>query len=239
MIVNYDLSEQLVTFDFYGWLVEQAHKGATEVVFDTRKYRTAEQVHPDDVLRERFETIIAPGPALLGLPSREGEDGERVGRGYKFPHWIKFGREHRGFRRLGSVKPAGTAMYTVSIRQSSVDLWRNSNRDAWLKFAAEIGARVIEDYEVEPIHLHDRMALYAGAEMNFGISGGPMWMLSLSEYPCMIFGLARHDRYFAKCGMHTREQMPWCKENQFTFWENDDYGNIINKFRQWRKQHDH
>ena len=235
MVVNYDLSEQLVTFDFYGWLVEQAHKGATEIVFDTRKYRPAEKVHPDDVLRQRFETIIAPGPALLGLPSREGEDGERVGRGYKFPHWIKFGKEHKGFRRLGSVKPAGTAKYTVTMRQSSVDLWRNSNRDAWLKFAWEIDAFVIEDYEVDPMHLHDRMALYAGADMNFGISGGPMWMCSLSEYPCMIFGIARHRTYFDRCGVAPGERMPWCKEDQFTFWDNDDYSNIIAKFRQWRR----
>jgi hypothetical protein len=236
MIVNYDLSMQLVSFDFYGWLIEQVHCGASEVVFATGKYRPAKRVHPDEILRRRFESIIAPGPALMGLRSREGEDGERVGIGYKFPHWIRFAREHKMFRRLRSVLPPGSARYTVTIRQSEVDLWRNSNRVAWLRFADEIGAYVIEDYDVSPMHLHQRMALYAGAEMNFGISGGPMWMCSLSEYPCMIFGLNKHRTYFERCGMQHGETMPWCKGDQFTFWDADDIGFINTRFKEWRRQ---
>ncbi len=53
MIVNYDLRYQHFTFDFFGWLIEWAHKGATEIVF-------ANADNP--IKRKRFETIVAPGP---------------------------------------------------------------------------------------------------------------------------------------------------------------------------------
>ncbi len=227
MIVNYDLRRQHFTFDFFGWLIEWAHKGATEIVFD----------HTDNpIKRKRFETIIAPGPAFLGLPSREGNDGEKVGLKCKFLHVIRFARQIKSFRRLRTVLPPKNVEYTVTLRQSAEsDVWRNSNREAWLRFAKEIGARVIEDYAVEPIELHERMALYAGARMNFGVSGGPMWMCSWSEYPCMIFGLDKVSRLFwNKCEIKKGDQMPWCKGNQFTFWENDDYENIVRCFRRWR-----
>lgn len=228
MIACYDLSSQLVTFDFYGWMVEQAENGAEEVVFSGTGSL-------DEATRTRFENIVKPGPAFLGLSSRVGDDGDR-GKRAKFAQLIEFAYNNRHFRRLRSVLPPGDARYTVTIRHSDVDTWRNSNRAAWRRFASEIDAVVIEDYAIEPICLHQRMALYAGAEMNFGMSGGPMWMCSLSEYPCMIFGLAKHETYFERRHMRHGERMPWCRKNQFTFWDYDDYDQIVRRFKSWRRQ---
>jgi hypothetical protein len=225
MIANYDLRYQHTTFDFFGWLIEWAHRGATEIVFGNSN---------NPIKRKRFETIVAPGPAFLGLPSREGNDGERVGLKTKFPRVIEFAKQVKSFRRLRTVLPPRDVEYTVTLRQEEINAFRNSNREAWLRFASEIGATVIEDYSVKPIHLYERMALYAGARMNFGMSCGPMWMCSQSEYPCMIFGLVKHESFVRRCPIGWGENMPWCKEDQFVYWETDDYENICTRYRDWQ-----
>src|SRR5574339_101521 len=101
MIVNYDLEHQLCSSDFYGWLIEWAARGASEIVFTASKYR-APSFSPE-VSRRRFETMIKPGPAFLGLPCREGTDGERVGLGHKNRQLIELARSNNTFKRLRSV----------------------------------------------------------------------------------------------------------------------------------------
>lgn len=233
MVVNYDLQQQLVSFDFYSWLVEWANRGATEVVFKTDQFRPG-VIYSDEVMRHRFESIILPGPAFMGLPCREGLDGEKVGPSTKTGNLVHFAREFKTFRRFRTVKPASSARYTVTIRESRKSPWRNSNKTAWLTFAADIGATVIDDYEVKPIHVHDLMALYAGAEMNFGVNGGPLGLCSMSEYPCMYFKLDIMRAFMEKSGVAFGEPMPWHLPNQFGFWESDCLDNIRRRFDEWR-----
>lgn len=232
MIARYDLQYELATFDFYNWLVMSAADGATEIVFGTKHYR--DSIWPREILRKRFETIIAPGPALLGLPSREGDDGERR-RTSKLKEFVTFCRE-RKFPRLRSVLPPGSARYTVTLRkQRRKSPFRNSNEAAWRIFAKEIGAVVIEDFDVRPISLHDRVALYAGAEMNFGVSCGPTFLCSLTEYPCMTFNHGSLRPFLEKIGLRFGEPMPWCGENQITVWERDDLNTIRRHFAAWER----
>ncbi len=232
-VACYDLEQQLVSSDFYGWLIEWANKGATEIVFKTDKYREG-SIYSNHIMRRRFETMLKPGPAFIGLPSREGDDGERVGIGSKNKDIIKFARENRSLRKLRSVLAPKDVRYTITIRQALKSKWRNSNRDAWLKFASEIGAFIIEDYEVKPFDIYDLMALYAGAKMNFGVWGGPMYICSLSEYPCMIFNCQALGQFLEKSGAVPGEHMPWCRDNQFTFWEPDNFAYIDTRFKEWR-----
>jgi hypothetical protein len=233
----YDLSRELISFDFYGWLVKVKSLGATEITFDT----APQLVTPwsPEMVRRRFESIIAPGPALLGLPSREGADGERLGVGCsRLGHLVKAAKL-APLPRLASVLRPGTARYTVTMRQQRrKSPFRNSNDHAWRIFAADIGAHVIEDYDVKPIHLHERMALYAGAEMNFGVSNGPMVMCSLSAYPCMSFCWGRGSdqrEVLRKYGMPYGTNAPWCGVDQFTYWADDDLGTIRRHFQVWKE----
>jgi hypothetical protein len=232
MIARYDLQYELAGFDFYEWLPVAAANGAAEIVFGTKVYR--ESIWPVEVLRKRFETIIAPGPALLGLPCREGDDGERVGSS-KLKDFVAFVRRNP-FPRLRSVRPPGSARYTVTLRhQVRKSPYRNSNVLAWRQFADEIGAVVIEDYDDKPILLHDRVALYAGAEMNFGVSCGPTFLCSITEYPCMIFNWVNQRKFHEKCGLRYGEQMPWFGKDQIAVWELDDLSTIRKHFDAWRK----
>jgi len=235
----YDLSRELISFDFYGWLVRVKSLGATEITFDT----SPQLVTPwsPEVVRRRFESIIAPGPALLGLPSREGTDGERLGVGCsRLGHLVRAAKAG-SLPRLRSVWPAGSARYTVTMRKTRKSPFRNSNEYAWRTFADEIGALVIEDYEVRPICIHERMALYAGAEMNFGVSNGPMVMCSLSPYPCMVFANGRGSdqrEVMRKYGMPYGTNAPWCGPDQFMLWDDDDLGTIRRRFQVWKEHRD-
>jgi hypothetical protein len=221
----------LPSFEFFNWLVMVQADGADEIVFDvsapkTRKFNL-ESVH------RRFASILQPGPALAGLPSRIGNDESRFS---ATPSdlllWIKSGRT---FTRLQTVKPPVQCEFTITIRANSDNLTgpkgRDSNRDAWLKFADEIGAIIIDDYSVMPIHLHDRFALYAGARMNFGVCNGPLHVCSLSTYPVMMFvqSVSAYDSQI-RWGLQHGENYPWMLPHQRIIWEEDKLENIRRAF---------
>lgn len=235
MIACYDLSTQLTTFDFYSWLVQVKARGATEIVFDTRFYGPMERKWSREELRRRFETIIAPGPALAGLPCREGVDGDRNLATCRMRGLVDFARLN-SVPRLRSVKPPNRAhRYTVTLRRQTIsDPFRNSNERAWRKFAEEIGALVIEDFEDDPIDLHDRIAIYAGAEMNLGVTCGPMTMLTLTEYPCMSFGWDYQRERKEAWGLVYGRPLPWARPHQMNYWERDSYQEIRSRFYEWR-----
>jgi len=235
MTFCYDLSRELCTFDFYGWLVQAKAAGATEIVFDARHYLPS--IWNAAILRRRFDTIIAPGPALAGLPSREGVEGEKLPIGSsRMGALVRFSRSGSPAPRLASVLPARNAKYTVTLRTQVKSSYRNSNDSAWRLFAAEIGATVIEDYDVAAIDLHERMALYAGAKLNLGIWCGPLTLCTLTEYPVLAFGAGRGKEGIVmdKYGVRHGENMPWCLPNQRVLWDDDDLPTIRKAFRFWK-----
>lgn len=228
----YDLAVDVASFDFYSWLVMAAAKGATEIVFGVDRVKTTKW--PQDVVRRRFESIIAPGPALLGLPSRVGSRGERM----HAPHMrelVMFYRAGNDFPRLKSVQPPAKARYTVTLRRDKRIPERNSNEPAWREFAAEIDALVIEDFEVVPIGLHERMAIYAGAEMNFTVPNGPAHLILLSDYPLMMFDCQKSAGGYAACGMEFGSQCPWSGPHQRLIWEPDDLDVLRKHFAEWER----
>src|SRR5262249_54239603 len=151
---------------FFLWLVVMQADGAEEIVLDFSNPKTSK--FPREDVLERGRNIIAPGVALAGLPMRYGTDASDFCAFGASPlwDWIRSGRD---FKRLRTVKPAVQCDFTVTIRRNRYAKMRNSNFDAWHKFAERIGAIVIEDFYDQPIPLHDRVALYAGAKMNFGV----------------------------------------------------------------------
>lgn len=223
---RYDFSSASASFDFFTWLVHVQKLGATEIVFDTRKFRTTKW--DADEARRRYESVIKPGAALAGLPWREGVDGKPVG-SHHLQDLIRIG----GFQRLQSVKPPGTSRYTVTLRKNAHNPHRDSNESVWREFAAEIGAHVIEDYAVTPIHLHDRVALYAGAEMNFGVTNGPMGLLILTNYPYMVFDCVSNTKSLVGHGIGLRGQVAWAGADQILVWEKQKLKFLRRAFTQW------
>jgi hypothetical protein len=229
----YCLGTHIASFDFYNWLVLAKAGGARSVVFRASRVKTNKWSH-DDVLR-RFRTILEPGPALAGLPSSVGEEG-RMDRQPSMAVLVRRCREGMRVEKLKSVLPAGTARYTVTLRTGQRREERNSNEAAWRTFAAEIGAVVIEDYDVKPIGLHERVALYDGAEMNFGVTNGPMHLCSLTSYPLAMFACNHAAGAFANCGMAFGEQYPWAGPGQHLVWESDTLDNLRRWFEAWSER---
>jgi hypothetical protein len=229
----YSLSNRIAGFDFFPWLVMQKHGGAEEVVFDRSSPRTDKW--PLETVIRRYESICKPGPAFLGMPSREGDRGRQYG-GYHQRELVALCRQiGNKIPRLKSVLPHGKEKYTVTLRTTQRTPIRNSNESDWRTFAAEIGARVIPDYDVEPIDLHERFALYAGAEMNFFVTNGPVMTCFLSEYPAMGFDVQKSP--MKGYGVPYGESYPWLlPDRHYQIYEPDNLENIRKHFEAWLKR---
>jgi hypothetical protein len=233
MIAAYRLDKHICSFDFFDWLVMVAADGAKEIVFNTANPRTGKW--PADVVLKRFASIIEPGPALIGLPHRFGDDvGQIEQTTSQLLDWVRSGRM---FPRLASILPPIPGKFTVTIRDNDTAKERDSNQEAWRRFASAIGADVIEDNRVKPIHLHERMARYAGAAMNFGVCNGPVHMISLSNYPLtLVVNNAKAEKSMRKKGMLPEHgKYPWMMRNQMMAWAEDSYDNLMRIFEASQK----
>lgn len=221
----YALSRRIAGFDFFPWLLCQVAAGATEIVFDVRNPKT-DKFTREQVLR-RFESILLPGVALAGLPFSMGADAHELAPGHQ-QDLLKYGAT---IPRLRSVLPPGKEKYTVTLRETGRWPNRNSKDADWRAFAAEIGARVIEDYEVEPLHLHERMALYAGARMNFFVTNGPVMLCFLSECPAMGFDVQKSP--MTNIGIPMGVPYPFLLPQHRQIYEPDDLDVIRRHFDAW------
>jgi hypothetical protein len=224
----YELRNKIAGFDFFPWLVMQAQAGATEIVFNTRKPNCGKW--PLETVMRRFESILRPGPALLGLPCSIGMMGVQLAP-YHQADLVRLSYAGVEFPRLRTVLPAGKERYTVTLRRTQRAEGRNSREADWMAFAREIGARVIPDYDDEPIHLHDRMALYAGAEMNFFVTNGPVMLCFLSEYPAMGFDVQSSP--MVKFGVPFGQPYPFLLPQHRQIYEPDELPVIRRHFEQW------
>jgi hypothetical protein len=235
----YDLSRYLTSFNYFEWQVQAQARGAKTVVFDARRIRSDKW--PLDIAIKRFHSICEPGPALSGLNHEIVErDSQRNGAvdiampggGPIVAFWKAGGR----FKRLQSVKPPASEKYTVTLRKTQRSPLRDSDEKVWREFAAEIGALVIPDYEDAPLHLHDRMALYAGAKMNFFVSNGPGVLCSFTEYPCMLFNTKHARESLLGDGLNDGVQYPWMLPNQRAIWEVATPESLRRHFDHWQQK---
>ena len=209
------------TFDFSTWLMIVKKRGARRVVIDDRVVRTKK--FPEEVVRRRIETIILPMPALAGLPCERGTQGRDDLGSYRMSELAKVGE----FERMKSVLPPKQVRYTVTLRNYQHHRYRNSDEKLWREFADKIGAVVIEDFFDKPIGLHERVALYAGAEMNFGVTNGPLWLLFMTPYPVTMFNCAANAPLWLEHGITPGTQLPWALPRQRLVWEPPTMDNLM------------
>ena len=235
----YDTARYLTSFNFFEWILQANAAGATKVVFDIRGIRGDKW--PVSIARQRFWSICAPGPALIGLPF-EVFDGRTMSptnaKDIATPGGrplVNFWNAGNRFRRLATVLEPKQERYTVTLRKTQRSPLRDSDERVWRDFAKEIGAFVIEDYDTKPIHLHHRVALYAGAAMNFFVSNGPGVLCSFTEYPCMLFNTVHAAGSFADDGIPYGDGYPWMLKNQKTIWELATAESLRRHFYHWKE----
>ncbi len=136
--------------------------------------------------------------------------------------------------KRGLTKPV-----VITLRESH---WaaRNSNMDAWRRFAAETNAVVIPDTEGEVafghvfdgINMDRRMALYQEASVCMGTNGGPLALVFMTRsIPYLIFKMvsdypASTVEAYAKRGFPVGTQFRWAGPHQRLVWADDDYETI-------------
>ena len=225
----YELERKIAGFDFFPWLVMQKAHGADSVVFDVSG--RINMKWPTEIAMQRFESILKPGVALAGMSWSMGRHGSQYGP-YHQSDLIRLCASGMVLPRLRSVLPHGKERFTVTLRKTERAPGRNSNEAAWRTFAEEIGALVIPDYADKPMHLHERMALYAGAEMNFFVGNGPGVLCVLSEAPWMQFCV--HKSSPEKMGIPFGGRYPFCLPQHHMVWESDTLENIRKHFALWQ-----
>jgi len=216
MLAKYDLgmATHPTTFDFFTWLVVVQAMGATKIALANTKSPHCKHGYPQEAV-QRIESIIKPGIAFSGLPWIESDDGEML-----LEH-IHMTAVPDNFPRLKSVLPPRDVEYTVTMRQMNRKPIRNSNTDVWRIFARKIGAYLIDDWSIKRIDLHKRMALYAGARMNFGVANGPLAMLFLTDYPVMMCNCAIKMKHWYQHGINRGDQVRWARPDQILSWDED------------------
>lgn len=235
-VALYDLSRYPANFNFVEFLVAAATRGARHVLFDaSRGYRP--KFDPKETAK-RMRSILEPACALAGCTFAYGGPQEGCAYcdpGYHYDALLEALRDCGSLRLLAGTRTPGTARYTVTLRTSGRYPKRNSNESAWRGFAERIGAAVIEDYARAPIALADRMALYEGAEMNFGVGNGPMALCLLSRAPYLIFHKAPDADYHARHGFPVGSQYPWAlAASQRLVWQDDSRENIERAWEEMR-----
>lgn len=223
----YDLKHRIAGFDFFTWLVLQK---ATGVSFSAKETKT-DKFTRSEAMR-RYESILKPGCALAGMDyDEEGTGFVAKGGQQELVDYCKAGGK---FKKLKSVLEPGKERYTVTLRATRRWLHRNSRESVWREFASEIGARVIHDYEIEPIHLHERMSLYAGAEMNFFVTNGPVILCFLSDYPAMSFDVQQSP--MIQLGIPMGGQYPFLLPDRHRQIYEPDEPEVIRKhFYHWKE----
>lgn len=159
------------------------------------------------------------------------------------------GRGVYPFRLPGS--PLAGPYVTITLREANYWPSRNSNHDQWVEVARALqdgGNRVIvvrdtdradasfAEFEIAPKasrYLHERAALYAGAQLNLGINSGPMWLclfmgastlivkMTSPDAPCVT------DTFFRSCGFPRGSTWPNLRPRQCVSWALERASDII------------
>jgi hypothetical protein len=235
MIAAFDLERRLPTYDFFPWLTHVKLLGATECTIPhARKLFMRKKWLDSAETYKRLRHYITPGFALARMPWSFSEEGDReIGSHLHSALVADMQRLRCDLPRLETVLPPGRERFTVTIRHNEWKPERNSDGELWREFARRIGAYVFEEHDERPVPLHQRVAIYAGAKMNFGVPNGPLSLLWWTRYPVSMFCDPFNTvmlKDWRRQGMVPGDQVPWFLPNQRLIWETQNMDNLMREF---------
>jgi len=155
----------------------------------------------------------------------------------------------------------GKPPVTITLREADNWPYRNSNMEAWCRFAKQLmdlGEHVIfvrdtakahdplpgfMTYPVASIDVGERFSLYECAKANLFVSNGPAGLTFFGSTPCLIFTPIEKDdcQFIANTpwfwrnrnGIEMGEQWPWSQPNQRMVWQIDSYENIAKAWNEY------
>lgn len=265
-MVCYDLAVEPCNYDFPCWLayaemqrIREGAEGPLRVAFQRpRDNEDTPEINAKKLQMHR--DVLVPLVELFGAV---WDDNAVYGRRYNtyamrpiVEAYLKGEALPRLKSKYGASSIDGAPYITITLRECPPDHWkhRNSNVEAWTKFARYLeakGERVIfvrdtakaeeplEGFKTYPpasIDLHARVALYHGAKANLFVSNGPWMMGCFSEQPLLMFveiSLAepfhagRPTWWRTNHGIGEGQQFPWFTEHQRIIWKRDTYENLV------------
>ncbi|NQV49887.1 MAG: glycosyltransferase [Candidatus Marinimicrobia bacterium] len=154
---------------------------------------------------------------------------------------------------------------TITLRECSYELGRNSTLEAWAKFATSLNSEtyypvIIRDTEAalqpipEPLknlnlfpdvvwNLEIRIALYERAYLNMFVANGPGIFGAFSEsIRFLMFKIITQNcaatsvQHLKSIGLEVGAQLPWLNQFQRWVWEDDEYEVIVREFESMAKK---
>jgi hypothetical protein len=214
---------------------------------------------------QMFHNVIRPSLARIGAVEDDSaaHDGnckmefgfkdviDRARQGAPVPRF----KAEPHMEKIRDLRHCGGRYITITLREAEQYPHRNSNMEAWLRFASYLknrGERVIfvrdtarahdlingfESSIYAPTDLHYRAALYQGAAMNLFVSNGPATLAYFSDWRWMMFLKIEPDGHAyapntpkfwrEEFGMEVGEQFPWARADQRIIWKGDSYENLV------------
>ncbi len=207
--------------------------------------------------RAMFKNVLLP---LVGMFGAVHEDSAIYGRRYNTYSLRPIVESYLKGEKVPKLKSKLEAQFhgnppvTITLREA--DRWphRNSNLEAWMKFARYLegkGERVIfvrdtakadepldgfTTYKPAAIDLNARLALYQSAKANLFVSNGPWTLALFGNVPWLMFvEISLAQPFHANFpnwwrqhhGIAEGQQFPWCTPQQRIMWKTDSYENMV------------
>lgn len=265
--VCYNVANAPLGFDFVNWLVTQEMNRIVAGAPAPLKvgFWVGKDIETAGKLDQRLpwlENVFRPALGFIGAVEDEKGKVGLAQQMYVTKQIVNYVKEGKGkppiFRAKGEYDlPKGAV--TITLREAEHWGHRNSNLEAWLKFANDLKARnervvfvrdtrkahePIEGFEICPdasIDLDKRMWLYDHSKANLFVSNGPQVLCLYGDKPWLMFVPLEDDsstytpntRKFweEKQGLSPGEQYPWSNHKQRLVWKTDDYENIVEAYK--------
>ncbi len=257
--VRYNLASGPLSYDFMIWLIEaemtRVREGAPAPLRVAFWLGKEEKLTPER--SQWLDNVFRPILRMIGAV----EDNTAI-RGRHKPMYVPADivKAYKAGESLPKLKPDRIiepvkSPVTITLREAEHWVWRNSNMEAWTRFARGLmdkGEHVIfirdtaKAYEPLPgfmtyprasIDAGERFSLYECAKANLFVSNGPYGLGAYGSRPFLMFNpKEKQDSPFApntpwfwevKNGLKMGDQYPWFRPNQRMVWDEDRYENIV------------
>lgn len=232
----YDLETHPATYDFAFWVVLAKSMGVKHVNFQYNG-RIQDKKFTKEYAWKRVANLLIPICNLARVSWSIVPGDSTFKCGYSAGDASRFFNVNGFLESLEPTFDPGKKNYcTITLRDSIRNKFRDSNNEAWAAFGESLGKEVVVIPDVESGYIHldleYRMALYAHADMNYGVNNGPMSLCYLSNAPYMVFNMLPDVPEGESLRKHMEQddfvdkQFPWAHEKQRLFWKPDTIENL-------------
>lgn len=273
--VCFNIAAGIVSYDFVPWIIGAEMHRVREGAEDPLQvaFFKANYVEPSTYHTQMLQNVVGPLVlAIGGAPSKVAggksnfsilyrDIAQAARKGEAVP---KFKASEGARDLIASMTNDVPPYVTITLRETEHYPQRNSDLEAWLKFAKWLEAKGeevifvrdtakadedLEDHSVFPLasrDIHARLALYEKAKHNLFVSNGPAtlnWHLNtpfttfiaLDEDHRYNYAPAWPDWWKTRSGIEPGEQFPWFSNKQRIVWKKDSFENLCEA---WEMQND-